>query len=291
MTTSQARPPGGRPEDTPEVRDADSVIGTENFPVALRVLPRAYRRHLAALYRYARFVDDLGDEAPGDRLAALDAVETGVRGLYDGKPVTHPVLRQLTPTVAACDLPVDPLLRLIEANRVDQRVSRYRTFDELLDYCRLSANPVGELVLHVFGQATPERIALSDHVCTALQLVEHLQDVAEDRRRDRVYLPAEELDRFEVTEAELDRTHATPALRRLVHFQAVRAGDLLDRGAPLVAALTGWSRVAVAGYVAGGRAALTALAGSGFDPLPGPPHAPRRAVLAGWLRELRRSVR
>ncbi|MEH1166929.1 squalene synthase HpnC [Micromonospora sp. CPCC 205539] len=265
----------------------------ENFPVALRVLPRRRRRHLLAVYRYARHVDDLGDEplAPGvDRLGALDRVEAELRALYDGSPVSDRVVRALAPTVAECRLPLDPLLRLIEANRVDQHVSRYATFAQLVDYCTLSANPVGELVLHVFGQAGPTRLALSDRICTALQLVEHLQDVAEDHRRGRIYLPAEDLDRFGVTEADLAGPTAGRPLRELIGFEAERARAWLDAGAPLVADLHGWARLAVGGYLAGGRATLDALASADHDPLPVTVRPRSRQVFRRWLSAMVRSA-
>ncbi|GAB3938972.1 hypothetical protein GCM10027614_20160 [Micromonospora vulcania] len=134
------------PAVAPATRRIEQARAQENFPVALRVLPRRRRRDLLALYRYARHVDDLGDEplAPGvDRLAALDEVETELRALYAGRPVTDRVVRALAPTVAECRLPLEPLLRLVEANRVDQHVRRYATFAQLVDYCTLSANPVG----------------------------------------------------------------------------------------------------------------------------------------------------
>ncbi|MEV6924107.1 squalene synthase HpnC [Dactylosporangium sp. NPDC051485] len=267
----------------------------ENFPVALRILPGITRRHLYALYRYARFVDDLGDEpvrgmTAAERTAALDAFETDVRRLYDGQRVAHPVLSGLAPTVLACGLPAGPLLRLIEANRVDQTVTRYATFDELVGYCSLSADPVGELVLHVFGQADPLRVGLSDRICTALQVVEHLQDIAEDYRRGRVYLPEADLDRFGVREADLAAATASHALRGLVRFEAGRAKALLDAGSPLLATLHGWARVAVAGYLAGGYATLQALRRSGYDPLPGPPRPRRRDIAVSWLVAMVRSI-
>jgi squalene synthase HpnC len=258
----------------------------ENFPVALRVLPARIRRHLYAVYGYARLVDDLGDEpVPGhvDRLAALDQVETQLRDLYAGRPVIHPVLYTLAGTSHDCDLPLAPMLRLIEANRVDQRVTRYATFDELLGYCALSANPVGELVLHVFGAATPRRVALSDRVCTALQLIEHLQDVAEDHRRGRIYLPRADLDRFGVTEADLAQPTAGRSVRDLISFTADRARTWLESGAPLVSSLHGWGRLAVSGYLAGGRAALAALADQGYDPLSGPAKPGQRRIFTRWL--------
>jgi phytoene/squalene synthetase len=146
-------------------------------------------------------------------------------------------------------------VRLIDANRRDQRQHVYATFEELVDYCDLSANPVGELVLHIFGAATPSRIAQSDAVCTALQLLEHWQDVHEDHANGRIYLPAEDLERFEVAPGEFEGD----AYARLMSFEIARARKLLDEGAPLVGTLRGRARLAVAGYVGGGRAGLDAL--------------------------------
>ncbi|MEU4679245.1 squalene synthase HpnC [Micromonospora sp. NPDC023737] len=265
----------------------------ENFPVALRVLPDRYRRHLLAVYGYARHVDDLGDEpqAPGvDRTAELDRIEAELRALAAGRAVSHPVVRALAPTVTGCRLPIEALIRLIEANRVDQRVTRYVTFAQLVQYCTLSANPVGELVLHVFGQVGPARRELSDRICTALQIVEHLQDVAEDHRRGRIYLPGEDMDRFGVTEDDLARPAASRPLRELIAFEAERARAWLDAGAPLVSALHGWARVAVGGYVAGGRATLDALAAADHDPLRDAVRPYRRRVLRRWLAATVRSA-
>jgi squalene synthase HpnC len=161
----------------------------ENFPVASLLLPRRARAHLLAIYGFARLTDELGDAAPGDRPAALDELEADLDRAFEGR-AEHPLLVRLQRTVRECDLPRDPFARLIEANRVDQRVSRYETWEQLRAYCALSADPVGELVLRVLGAATPARIALSDSICTALQLTEHCQDVAEDQAAGRVYLPA-----------------------------------------------------------------------------------------------------
>jgi squalene synthase HpnC len=276
----------------PAMRPVAKVRARENFPVALRVLPGRYRRHLLAVYAYARHVDDVGDEPGGiDRLAALDVIESDLRALYAGRETTQPVVRALASAVSECRPPLDALVRLIEANRMDQRVTRYATFDELVDYCRLSANPVGELVLHIFGQARPATLALSDRICTALQLIEHLQDVAEDRRRGRTYLPAEDLARFGVTEDELTRPAASQELRELIGFEAERAGAWLESGAPLVSALTGSARLAVSGYVAGGRATLDALAAAGHDPLRYAVRPRRRRVIRRWLAAVVRSAR
>jgi squalene synthase HpnC len=233
--------------------------GAENFPVALRVLPGALRRHLTAVYDVARVVDDLGDEAEGDRTALLEEFGADVGRVWsDGRPRSR-VLRGLVPTVRECGLDQEPFDNLVRANLQDQKVTRYATYEDLLGYCKLSAEPVGRIVLQVFGDSTPQRVALSDRVCNALQLIEHWQDVAEDRRGGRIYLPQEDLERYGVAEEDLDRPTATPALRRLMTFEIARAAELLDSGAPLVGTLRGWARLAIGGYVAGGRAALDGL--------------------------------
>jgi squalene synthase HpnC len=262
----------------------------ENFPVALRLLPRKLRADLIAVYDVARVIDDLGDAAAGDRDALLRDFGRDLATVWDGAvadPVPdHPVLRQLVPTVQARALDREPFERLIQANLLDQRVHRYATYAELRGYCELSAEPIGRIVLAVFGVSralAPAAIALSDRICTALQLIEHWQDVAEDRRSGRVYLPQEDLTAFGVAEAELDGPVASPALHRLMTFQITRAADLLDSGAPLVGMLTGWARLAVAGYLAGGRATLDALRRPNADVLAATPRPRRRDVLRHLL--------
>jgi squalene synthase HpnC len=259
-----------------------SLAARENFNVASLLLGRATRSHLTAVYGFARLVDQLGDEVHGDRLALLDDFERDLHRVFDGEP-QHPLLQRLAPTVRACRLPREPFLRLIEANRRDQHTSVYGSFDELLEYCDLSANPVGELVLHVFGAATPDRISLSDRVCTALQLVEHWQDVGEDFRGGRIYLPAEDLERFGVDPDELGAREASGPLRELLRFQVERARRMLNEGAPLVGLLRGRARIAVAGYVGGGRAALDAIADANYDVLSRTPRASRARRLRATL--------
>jgi squalene synthase HpnC len=259
----------------------------ENFTVASRALPRRVRSHLLAIYGFARLVDELGDSAPGDRLAALDWLEADLDQAFQGH-AEHPLLIRLQPTLRECALPRAPFARLIEANRVDQRVSRYQTWEELRGYCRLSADPVGELVLGVLGLATPGRIALSDSICTGLQLTEHCQDVAEDFAAGRVYLPLEDLLRFGCTTEELSLAHAGEPLRAVLAFEIARARQLLADGAPLSRQLRGRAGFAVASFVGGGRAALDAIERAGCDVLPGPPRATtarRLLVLAGTLIE------
>jgi squalene synthase HpnC len=253
----------------PLQNDAAELVAraqTENFPVALFVLSRAQRTHLMAIYGFARLADELGDSAPGDRLAQLDFLEADLDRAYLGQ-AQHPLLQRLTPTLQSLRLPREPFAALIEANRLDQRISRYATWRALAEYCEYSANPVGRLVLHVFGSATPERFALSDQVCTALQLAEHCQDVAEDFAAGRVYLPAEDLARFGASESDVARDSASPALRSVVRFEVTRARGLLDSGSALVRTLHGRARLAVAGFIAGGRAALDAIERADFDVL------------------------
>ncbi len=285
---------------------APAVMGrarSENFPVAARVLARRDRRHLLAVYGFARLADELGDGLEGDRLAALDWLAQEVERAYAGH-ARHPLIRSLQATLAECALPREPLMRLVEANRLDQRVSRYLTWEQLQAYCELSANPVGELVLCVFGLATPARVALSDRVCTGLQLVEHLQDVGEDVRRGRAYLPAEDLTRFGCSHEQLTRLvsegiedfdlRGVPAvsppqgeelrrsadrLRATVAFETARARALLAAGIPLVAGVRGRPKLALAAFVAGGRAALDEIERARFDVLGGARSASRTRVL------------
>jgi squalene synthase HpnC len=231
----------------------------ENFPVALRLLPREHREHLHNVYSFARMVDEIGDAFPGDRSARLRAVAADLGTIWEDHQPTDPVLRRLTSTVRARGLSAEPFKRLIEANLQDQVVSRYATFAELRSYCRLSADPIGRMVLEVFGQATPETIARSDEVCTALQLLEHWQDVAEDWRAGRIYLPQEDLQTYGVDEHDLDQPAADPQLRSLMLFEIERAAGLLGKGTAIVGHLHGWGRISVTGFVAGGQATVSAL--------------------------------
>jgi squalene synthase HpnC len=264
----------------PGLGDLMAKHRAENFPVAFRLLPRATRGHLLAIYGFARLTDDVGDEAPGDRLALLDEIEREIDRVFAGEQPRHALMRQLAPTVRALALPEEPFRRLVAANRQDQRVSRYEHYEQLADYCALSANPVGHLVLGVFGVVTPERLAQSDAICTALQLVEHWQDVAEDLAAGRIYLPAEDLRRFGCSEVDLKASAASPALRRLMAFEVQRARKLLREGEPLAGSLRGGARLAIAGFVAGGRAALDGIAAQDFDVLARPPRVRRW----DWLR-------
>jgi squalene synthase HpnC len=308
------------------VPDAAAVMGRaggENFPVALRLLASRERRALLAVYGFARLADELGDELRGDRLATLDWLErqldlaytgrlpaddtlAGGRGETGDRPALE-LLLALQRVLAERPLPREPFLRLIEANRVDQRVARYETWEQLRAYCELSANPVGELVLAIFDLHTPERVRLSDSVCTGLQLTEHLQDVGEDSRRGRFYLPREDLVRFGCSHEGLaalagssegapvvaTRDQAIRAsLRGVVAFEAQRARELLWAGAPLAASIPAWrAKLAIAAFAAGGLAALEQIERARYEVFGGVAPAPRR-LRARWTgRVLRRARR
>jgi squalene synthase HpnC len=260
----------------------------ENFPVALRLLPTRRRTYLMAVYGFARTTDDIGDQAPREqRIGLLDELEADLRRLYasrggDAAGARTRVVRALAPAVTDCGIPMQPFLDLIQANRQDQVITRYQTFADLLGYCRLSANPVGRMVLHVFGRFSQPQAELSDSICTALQLAEHWQDVAEDLRAGRIYLPAQDMGEFGCTEEDLSQASAPPQVRALIASETGRAKAMLDAGAPLIGTLHGAARAAVAGYVAGGRAALAAIAAADHDVLRATPR-PRKRRLAAEL--------
>jgi squalene synthase HpnC len=222
-----------------------------------------------AVYGFARLADYIGDEAPGERLPLLAWLGEEIDRVCSGTP-EHPVMRRLALTVRELRLSPEPFRHLVEANRRDQVVSRYDTFDSLLEYCALSAAPVGRLVLDIFGVATAERRRWSDSVCAGLQVAEHLQDVSEDLDRGRVYLPQEDLARFGCSEADLRSAPLPSPARAVIEVQVERARMLLEEGSPLVGSLRGRLRLGVAAFVAGGHAALDGvergLSASGHAP-------------------------
>jgi squalene synthase HpnC len=252
----------------------DARAAGENFPVASLLAPRWARPHLRAVYGFARLVDNLGDEAEGDRGALLDELEREL----DGPPRTE-VMRRLHETIAARGLPRQPFARLLEANRIDQAKSRYETWAEVREYCTYSADPVGRLVLGIYGRARePELVAMSDSVCTGLQLVNFLQDPPRDLALGRVYLPQESLRRFGVTDADLAGP-LTERVAALLHFEGERARGLLQAGLPLARVLGGRPGRSVALYARGGLAALDALERAGWDVFSSRP-APTRWTFA-----------
>lgn len=258
-----------------EVAEVAARAAGENFPVASVLFPRGLRPHVRALYCYARLVDELGDAYEGDRLAALDELESQVHLTFDGEP-SWPVLRNVQATVRAFDLPRAPFLRLIEANRIDQSKTAYATWEELRFYCTRSAEPCGRLVLGVLRRLDdPELVAASDSVCTGLQLVNFLQDVPRDLAMGRVYLPREDRERF--GDPPLDRPG--DELRSLLRFEAARAALLLRAGDVLRARIGGRLGRAVGLFARGGLAALDALEDANWDVF-GQRPKPSRARLA-----------
>jgi squalene synthase HpnC len=278
MTIAAPSPIGGSEFRAIDLDVLAAKADRENFPVALRVLPAEIRTHLTSVYAYARFIDDLGDRYVGDRLVMLDRAEAELDRAIAGA-AAHPVFANVVETTRATGTGRQPLDDLIEANRLDQRKQRYASFEELEAYCALSANPVGRLVLGIFGATDARSIELSDRICTGLQLVEHLQDIGEDARDGRVYFPMPDLARFGVGVADLQSTHTSAGVRRLVAFESARAGSLLTEGLPLVARLSGARRLALAGFVGGGIAQLDEIARRQFDVLSSLAKAPKRAVL------------
>ena len=238
----------------------------ENFPVVSWLLPRELRDPMYAVYAYCRGVDDLGDEAEGDRLSLLDQWEAELRRCYDGSP-SDPRFVALADTIRRFDITPEPFVRLIEANRRDQRQARYQTFDELLGYCSYSANPVGRLVLHVFGYRDEERAALSDATCTALQLTNFWQDVVRDLAMGRIYIPQQDMADFGVSEADLAAELATPALRELMRFEVQRTREYFRRGLPLIGSVRGRLRVDLRLFTLGGLSILDAIERQRYDVL------------------------
>jgi squalene synthase HpnC len=213
----------------------------ENFVVASRLLPRQLRQHFANVYAYCRWSDDLADETSTseESLALLDWWEGQLDECFAGR-ATHPVFVALRHTIREFDIPPEPFHDLLSAFRQDQIVRRYETFAELLDYCRRSANPVGRLVLYLGRIHDDERGELADSICTGLQLANFWQDVAEDWRRGRAYIPQEDCRCFGFGEIDFAAGEANAAFQRLMEYEVARAEDWLRAGLPLVERLPGW---------------------------------------------------
>jgi squalene synthase HpnC len=238
----------------------------ENFTVVSLLLPRRLIPHFHAVYAYCRWSDDLADETAGGQVA-LDLIawwRGELLACYDGTP-RHPVTVALRETVRRFGIPARPFLDLLVAFEQDQRVKRYDTFDQLLGYCRNSANPVGRLVLHLFECHNERTAALSDEVCTGLQLANFWQDVSRDLDIGRVYLPAEDRARFGYADADLEARRCTPAFRDLMRFQVERARAFFDRGAALLPLLPRAARVDVDLFSRGGYAILRAIERANYD--------------------------
>ena len=267
-----------------------SVGHYENFPVGSILLPARLRPAVHAIYRFARSADDLADEGtdpPAARLAALAAYRAELERIAAGTLPQLPLFADLAQVIRDHKLPLQLFHDLLDAFAQDVVKTRYANYTELLDYCRRSANPVGRLVLHLFGRTESARLQESDAICTALQLINFWQDVAIDWKKDRVYLPQEDLTRFGVDESDIAAGRMTPAMRELLAFECQRARQLMLAGAPLVHHLPGRLGWEIRLTVQGGLRILEridAVAGDVFA------HRPQLTA-SDWLVLLWRSFR
>lgn len=260
----------------------------ENFSVATWFLPRELRQDFFNVYAYCRISDDLADEVLDSEAALrlLDAWEAELNACYAGVP-RHPVFVALAETVRKHNIPRQTFSDLLIAFRRDQFITRYESFHDLLGYCRYSANPVGHLVLYVCGYGDPERQQLADYTCTALQLANFWQDVARDYARGRIYLPAEDMRRFEVTEADLKASQASAAFVEMMRFEVSRAHDWFERGLPLVKMVDKRLATDIVLFTRGGQEILAAIERQGYDVLRARPVIPRGRKLRLVLRAAR----
>jgi squalene synthase HpnC len=232
----------------------------ENFSVATWFLPKRLRQHFCNVYAYCRISDDLGDETgnPAASLQLLDQWESELNACYDGNP-RHPVFVALAGSVREFEIPKHEFSDLLTAFRQDQTVTRYETFDDLVGYCRNSANPVGHLVLYLCGYRDPERQQLSDFTCTALQLANFWQDVSVDYDKGRIYLPLESLRKFQVTETDIANKNNSPQFREMMRLEVERARDWFDRGLPLISKVSRELAIDLELFSRGGQEILNAI--------------------------------
>jgi squalene synthase HpnC len=240
----------------------------ENFSVATWFLPRRLQQHFFNVYAYCRISDDLGDEAgsQAESLRLLDQWGAELEACYGGG-ARHPVFVALAETVHACQIPKHEFSDLLRAFRQDQFTTRYDTFDDVLGYCRYSANPVGHLVLYVCGYRDPERQKLSDFTCTALQLANFWQDVIVDYAKGRIYLPLEDLRRYRVSEDDIANRRATPQFLEMMRFEVERARDWFQQGLPLVKTVDRDLAIDLELFTRGGQEILNAIERQGYDVL------------------------
>ena len=240
----------------------------ENFPVASILMPRRLRKPVAAIYHFARAADDIADEgdlSSEERLRQLDEFRSELKHIEAGDTPQLPLFENLATKIRQHALPIPPLYDLLDAFAQDVVKKRYADFDELLDYCRRSANPVGNLLLHLYDEATPVNLAYSDAICTSLQLINFWQDVAKDYAIGRVYLPQDDLTQFGVDEAQIEQGVCNKHWRALMKFQADRARDLMLQGAPLGSILGGRIGLEMRMIIAGGLRILDKLEAVGYD--------------------------
>jgi squalene synthase HpnC len=257
----------------------------ENFSVATWFLPSRLRQHFYNVYAYCRISDDLGDEVgdPQQSLELLDQWETELNACYAGSP-RHPVFVALSETVKQFGIPRHEFSDLLIAFRQDQTVTRFETFDDILAYCRYSANPVGHLVLYLCSYSDAERQQLSDYTCTALQLANFWQDVFVDYGKGRIYLPLEDLRRFGVTGENIAQRHATPQFLAMMKFEVERAREWFARGFPLVKMVGRELAIDLELFSRGGQEILNAIERQGFDVLKARPEISKSRKLLLVLR-------
>lgn len=262
----------------------------ENFPVASILLPKRLRPAVEAIYAFARSADDLADEGdatPDERLAALNAYEAALDRIAQGASDHAPMFERLAQVAREYDMPLKPLYDLLSAFKQDVTVSRYQTYDALLDYCARSANPVGFMMLHLYGAADEDNVRDSDAICSALQLINFLQDVAIDQHKERVYIPLEDLNRYAISPAALDHPSARPRWRSLMRFEVERARQLMLSGAPLALRLPGRIGFELRLVVQGGLRILDAIEAAEYDVFLHRPKLARRDWLAIFWSALR----
>lgn len=252
----------------------------ENFTVGSLFVPKILRRHLYSVYAFCRWSDDLGDET-GDPVRAyrlLEDWENQLNACYEGK-ASHPIYQALQETISEFHLPKEPFWRLIQAFKQDQIKTRYQTFTELLEYCQNSANPVGHLVLYLFGYQDKKRQELSDMTCTALQLANFWQDVAVDLLKGRIYIPREDMERFGVLESDLHLNQGTKNFKELMAFEVDRTRDMFLKGLELVKLVKGVLKIDLKAFTKGGLAVLDGIQKMDYDVLLKRPVVSRRLKL------------
>ena len=245
-----------------------SVDHYENFPVASILMPKRLRKPVAAIYHFARAADDIADEGDlpdQERLQRLDEFRAELARIADDQTPLTPLFINLGAEIRQHSLPMQPFHDLLDAFSQDVVKKRYNDFADLLDYCRRSANPVGNLLLHLYGEATPVNIAYSDAICTSLQIINFWQDVAKDYAIGRIYLPLDELAQYGVSEAQIAQGSADDAWRALIKFQVDRAHNMMRTGAPLGSILTGRVGLEMRMIIAGGLRILDKLESAQYD--------------------------
>jgi squalene synthase HpnC len=262
----------------------------ENFPVASVLLPARLRPAVQVIYAFARSADDIADEGdagPAARIAALERYEAALRGIDQQVPQHDPMFSALANVMTQYKLPSAPFFALLSAFKQDVVTTRYRSFTDLLDYCARSANPVGALMLHLYGEADARNLRESDAICSALQLINFWQDVGVDWQKMRIYLPLEDMQRFGVDEQDIARENVTPAWHGLMDFEVKRARAMLQSGTPLALRLPGRIGWELRLVIQGGLRILERIEAVNYDVFRSRP----KLGPADWMRIVWRGIR